>query len=432
MSNIVEQHNHHHHHRSKFHEQLKKSEVSTIIMPDLSIIDLPHIPILWGAFNPDLFLENRGKLMGLKNQKLTIGQKDMLTLLSDENIVKFKGFFSRFNQWTEVTDNIVAGLGITQNIDLTTSLTPSNFDEVLRKQLQETKGNIVVMSRPHSILFDVHTVLRKEMENSKNTKVAEIVFDRHLDTVINPGINTVTSGNVYFYLTNLRLIHAPVIFGPDNKLVKIYKNMSEVGKMAKLLVPNINDIKEPKQRELIVYILNQLKKWGITNITFTVDLDVLSDSESSFAVRYSPITPYLALGCQVLPDIVTPKDIDSMMRLQYPTEKVLYFLQESQVVNGQQVKFVRQFSSGAVKDLPKFPLEAYATDLGNGQGLKVAEVLKLIETIKEELPNFGIKDGIKLKSGGIYRGSVVEMCGFEDIDKKTSNAAIKLNQAIAS
>ncbi len=66
-------------HRHEARERLTNPDSTTIVMPEVSVLDLPYIPILWGAFNPELFMANRNRLMGLaKSFKLTHHQEETL------------------------------------------------------------------------------------------------------------------------------------------------------------------------------------------------------------------------------------------------------------------------------------------------------------------------------------------------------------------
>lgn len=416
----------------EYKERLNSPEITSIIVPDMLPFDMPYIPILWGAFEPSLFFSNRERLIGLqKSFPLTVGQRKTLSLLSDDNLAMVTRFFQRFDQWVEVADNFIDGLGITDYPDLSKALTPLDFKTMLRQQLRKAKGDVEFAGRQHSMLYPIHSVLREEMEDPDNVKVAEIVLDKHIDTVVNPNMKYMTSANVYYALTDDGLLVTPVIFGPDEGLVDVFQAKGEDKKAPRFVIGRVLNSNDILKRKAIDEILEALKKWGVTHITFTVDLDALSPIEGAFAVRYSPIVTYLGLGCQILPGNITPDDIAVLKHLRYPTPKVRFFLQENQLQNGQQLKTVRKSPLISYAGDYMFAGKELGTDIGMGQGLRLTEGLGIIRIIKEELPKFGMQDGIRLKTEGRYRGAVVEMCGFEDQDKKTSNAAIRFNRAIA-
>lgn len=418
------------HHESR--ERLIRPEISTILMPEVDQLDLPHIPVMWGSFNPDLFLANREKLLGLRRtHKLSAGQNNLLNMLTDHNYSPFRNFIKGFDKWTEVTDNIVSELNLRDIPDISKSMDQQSFMTLLRAQMEQAQGNIVMMSRPHSALYPTHRVL-KEMAADQNEMVAEIVFDQHIDTVINPGIRAVTSGNVYAYLSFENLVHVPVILGPDENLIHMYKSRGEDKKIRRVIVADIGGARDREKQEVVRSLLDGLKKWNISAVTYTVDLDVLSQDEESYAVRYTPIAPFLGLGCQILPDTITPEALASLVRLQYPTPQMNYLLQEGLIHDSQQLDYARQFANADVNGVPKFAPESLSTDLGRGKGMKLQEVLRTIELFKKEMATFGMKDGILLKNGRLYKGAVVEMCGYEDHRKITSNAAIKASRAIAA
>ncbi len=356
-----------------------------------------------------------------------------MSLLSDNRLVQIGNFFQKCDQWTEVEANLVHDLGLTDTPDLAHDLNQEEFIRVLKQRLQAARGDVTVMSRPHSALYPTHRALRGEMVDPGSTKVAEIVFDKHIDTVINPGVDVITSGNVYNFLTSEGYLTAPVILGPDDELINTFTKRGEDKKIPKLAVTGIADVdREWKKRQLVTTILGGIKKWGITNVTFTVDLDVFSPTEGVFAVRYSPITSYLGLGCQILPEDLTPEHIESLNQILFPTPQVQYLLQENQVRPAQQLSYVRASKNKSADGSSRFSSATLSTDIGMGEGVKMDDVLGMIKIIKEELPKYGIQDGILLKAGGRYRGAVVEMCGYEDTMKKTSRAAIKMNKAITS
>lgn len=417
-------------------ERLRRRETSAVVMPDAWPLDLPYIPILWAAFDPVLFFENRERLLGLRNLfRLTTHQQQSLDSLSNQdiNMVLAERFFHGFSQWTDVVDNLITGLGIADNPDLATVLNQKDFITVLRHQLQKARGNLVLMGRQHSIQYPVHAALSEEMHSPDNMKVAEIVFDKHIDTIVNPDLPLeVTSANVYSCLVASGLLTAPVIVGPSRELVSSFKARGEDKNVLKLIVLDFKDTSAVQKRDLAASVLGSLQRWGVTNVVFTVDLDVLSVSEGAYAVRYSPLLKYIRLGCQELPVNIAPDDLVVLERLQYPTAKVRYFLQHDQIARGQVLNLVRQSTDAVLKGLPMFSTQEMELNVGVGLGLSINEVDAIIRVFKKELQRFGIRDGIQLKNGGRYRGSVVEMCGYEDREQKTSKAAISLSRSIAS
>jgi ABC-type Fe3+-citrate transport system substrate-binding protein len=70
------------------------------------------------------------------------------------------------------------------------------------------------------------------------------------------------------------------------------------------------------------------------------------------------------------------------------------------------------------------------TTIVDAGGLSLNRTKELIEKLKTELRSVGVREGIQLKSGATYTGSVVEMFGFESVDHATSKAAIELRDAI--
>ncbi len=154
------------------------------MMPEVSSsIDLHHIPVLWGAFEPTLFYRNRERLLQLRRDyRLTQNQGEWLDLLEDKNMTMVDRFFNQFPQWNEVADSLKAELGISSRYDLPTELNPAEFVATLKERLQNSKGNVIVMGRSHSILYPIHIALREVMERPSETRVAEFVFDKLIDT----------------------------------------------------------------------------------------------------------------------------------------------------------------------------------------------------------------------------------------------------------
>jgi hypothetical protein len=404
-------------------------------MPDALPTDAVHIPIVWGLFDPGLFEKNRQRLLRMgRANKLTPSQERTLGMLSDRNIITFSRYLHGFEKWREVSDNIAEALHIALRHDMSEGLDNESFIRLFRQELARAQGDVVLMGRQHSIMFPVHTVLREEMEDPDNTKVAEFVYDQHIDTVVNPGMEgVVTSGNVYFYLGATGLLEFPVIIGPDPGLIETYQKRGEHKKVPRIIIPQrIASINDAMRRKIVREILEGLKSRGVTNVTTAVDLDVLSSGEGSFAVRYSGLTPYLGLGCQELPDDLTLADIDTLKKLKYPTPQVRYLLQQDQAKSAQNISYARQFAGADVDGAPDFSPEMFQTDLGTGQGMRLDEVTKTIALVKQELPNYGIQDGITLKNGVRYRGAIVEFCGFENNERRTSRAAVACHHAIAA
>jgi hypothetical protein len=160
-------------------------------------------------------------------------------------------------------------------------------------------------------------------------------------------------------------------------------------------------------------------------------MDVMAPSEQMYAVRYSPLTLYLGLGCQKLPDHCTPGDLESIQLLRYPTQEVCRMINEQPFGKFLTPEGIRRSQTHSKrKQHAQLPERLLPTDIGTGDGLSFARVVNMIQQTKRQLASFGLIDGIPLKEGGVYKGSVVEAFGFEDAQKRTSRAAVQLAQEI--
>jgi hypothetical protein len=307
----------------------------------------------------------------------------------------------------------------------------------LEGQIQQAEGDVVLFGPRHSYAFPAHMVVRDALkEDTNRLKIAEIVFDRHIDTGgsnygRNEGIPT--SADVYLFLTNGEYIECPVIIGPDSGLIDKYSAQGGDRLIKRIIVPDVVSWKNRDVRaKMMTQVVETLKNWGVTHITYSVDLDVLAESEGAFAVRYSPIMPYLGLGCQVLPEDPTKDDLIALRQLKYPTAQVRYLLEEEQIFRAQNLAYVRQMRNMSGLDGESMlTAEQMSTDIGQGEGLRVAEVLEFLQILKQLFLEYDLEEGLELRSGGRFFGTVVEACGFEDSRGATSEAAVKLAKAIA-
>ena len=411
-----------------------RPRTSGIFMPDLNVYDLPYISILWGAFNPELFTINKDKLLKLRStHDLSYGHKKLLHRLEDANFNSAQKLFQEFPQWTDATVNLKKTLGVTDHPDLTAPLTGNDFVRVFSEQIKNIKGNnSILVGKQHSILYPAHLAIRENMADSANTRVGEIVFDQHIDTVVNPGVKDITSGNVYHYLTQMGLLGAVGLFGPDEGLKNRYYERGEQHKTPNVQIGGNAEIMGQMRTVVITSLLKRMRNAGITNITFAVDMDVLSPRDEAAAVRYSSITPYLGLGCQILPETTHMRDLESLDYLAYPTPQVRYLLQEGIIDQSQELSRVREYAKRDVDGVPMFPLSTLKTNIGDHEGLHLTDVINTIREIKRSMCGVGITDGVPLTTGGKYKGSIVEICGYEGRGKKTSTAAIQLYNAITA
>lgn len=411
------------------HEMLRP-EMSDLMLPYTNINDMPLAPLLWGLFDYELFELNLNKLRRIKPE--TPEQVFERRLISDKAVAPFREFLRSSASWRDVRTQIANELSIPNDTQIVPSIQITNS---LRLHFEQSQGDIVLLGTPHSLLYSIHQALNLTSLHS-NINVAELVFDKHIDTVVNPHFPFVTSANVYHYLERSELLQYPVILGPDFRLRQMYKNSDYFNQTRSFLVGVDND-DTSQDYDTVLEVLRLLKDRGITNITVCVDLDVLSENESAFAVRYSPLMHLLGLGCQYLPNRANASHLDAVTRVVYPTSHVHHFLQRGVIIRSQDPSLIRQLNQRIIlfhheKSASHFANDEMKSHIGEGEGLPLSRVVSFISHLKRAIPQSGIEFGINLKGGGHYAGSIVELMGFDDSNLKTVNAALAIREALLS
>ena len=401
------------------------------MMPDIAIVDLPHLSIIWGAFDERLFWENRDRLLTRwDSSELAPYQQELLASLSDDAISDYTPFLRNTNQWTEVKSNIIKNIPELISDDYSRLVDSEMYVALMRRRLDRAVGKTVVMGTSHYNQFLTHVALHEESADNGAT-IAEIVFDRHIDSIA--AKRPISSANFYWHLKKYKLIEASAFIGARPDIMDLFLQSGESKKLPKNMVTH-RDMKPDETDEILHQMVQQLVKWNITNVTYSVDLDVLSPTEGGMSVRYSPLLSYLGLGCQLLPERLLPPDLNVMNSLLYPTPDIRHFLQPENIPYMQDAVWLRQNISHirypASLSRPLYAGNQLLTTIVDAGGLSLNRTKELIEKLKTELRSVGVREGIQLKSGATYTGSVVEMFGFESVDHATSKAAIELRDAI--
>jgi len=401
------------------------------MMPDIAILELPHLPIIWGLFDQELFWENRDRLLTeWDSSELAPHQRELLAILSEDEIHDYEPFLRNTDQWTEVKNNITKNVPELVLDDYSGLLNSATYVTRMRQHLNRAAGKTVIMGTLHYNQLLTHAALHEESAED-SPAIAEIVFDRHIDSVA--AKLPITSANFYWHLGKYGLIDTPVFIGVDPKVIDWFLTSGQSKELPRNIVMN-RDIRPEDIDASLHQVVQILAERHITNVTYSVDLDVLSPFDGGMSVRYSPLLPYLGLGCQILPDRLLPPDLLVMNSLLYPTPQIRHLLEAKNIPVVQDLPWLRQHRERIVNPVaPSQPLYAgnqLITDIVKPGGLSLNRTKELLAKLKTEIRTAGIHEGIPLKNGATYTGSVVEMFGFESHDHATSKAAIELKDAI--
>ena len=117
-------------------ERLQAEFDTTIMLPDTGVIDAPHLSMVWGAFDANVFWSNRERLLTLRNDSsLTPNDRELLQTLSDKALRPYLTFLQRTAEWTEVKRNIASSLGIQDQTQYGRSLTSADFFHLFEQKM---------------------------------------------------------------------------------------------------------------------------------------------------------------------------------------------------------------------------------------------------------------------------------------------------------
>lgn len=281
----------------------------------------------------------------------------------------------------------------------------------IKEDFEGNQGQKICLSDSHLLTY--HTLRAAyETRDDSGDQIGVFVFDNHVDLLgdVN-GPNW--KGNIFAKLGMDTIKKATFIGGR--------RDTSDIDKMNRLLrqdVYNQIDIKtlkdnqrgvsRSKMKNLIFETIRAYKISGITNVVFSVDIDVLRVKQMGYtAMEYNPMH-YLGY----LTSLNLPIDKDPSQLTERETADI-----KSNLID------VTESHSGRYNPLPIIlDEENVAYD---PEGMSLGDVGNALDNIAEACQQEGLRLGVKLKGGGEYLGDVVELSG-PDYGGRTTKATSAL------
>jgi hypothetical protein len=295
------------------------------------------------------------------------------------------------------------------DIDERTSTRDEDIIKALIDNFKNTRGNKVSISTSHGATY-FNLEAAHEAEEDQSAKIAVIVFDNHTD--LYPSEKESESsvpwkGNVFKLLGSDKIVERVMFIGGYNeKRLVIEENNKALTEGKNIIYEQIEidylkkngKTNKPKLLHYLEVVINEYKKSGITNVVFSVDIDVLNAAKIGYTgFEYNPMEALnyvssLNLPLDKDPSKLTQLDIDTLNK--------------------------------SITD----PYWAQYPDLYNPSGLALADIEISLDTITQSCKKHGLKFGIKLTGGGSYFGDVVEMSGLDYREKTATSGAALLNR----
>jgi hypothetical protein len=310
---------------------------------------------------------------------------------------------------------------------------------LISENLATSEGNKVFLSMHHTFTyFLIDEAIKARKEEEKDPNVAVIVFDNHPDVFIHPGPKKISESTVFLSLIGNGIIPRVAFLGPVTFSAVVQRAIDLLDQydenhsrdFIRLIPPENLTSKNPDRvdrdllRKEIIELISTYKEEGITNVVFSIDIDILNAKKVGYTgFQYNPMelfdvlaktTPY-----EVDPLEVTEGDIiwiygdllagwRKLMNIKRRYEGDEFF------------KKIQEFLDTGYKNnsiLQNIRNKNFDPNLFNLGDLGVA-----LDTIFEECRKQGLEYGIALKGGGRYLGDIA---GIEGVDYKgfTARAA---------
>lgn len=371
--------------------------------------------------------------LGRKEKIKTVGQKvsylrDILICSMDnqdyvlgydfENYIKtvedvFAANESRFSDYVnaQLAENLIrerVPMIKRISIDEKTNTRDEDIKEFLTDNFKKTKGKKICISTSHGATWFSLEAVHESREN-ESIKTAVIVFDNHVD-IYGDGVFDfmVTKGNVFRLLGNDGVIERATFIGGLGELGMINRGNEKAkqeGKTVEYKQIPIGYLKPEKVTDRLKLLreldktIKQYKLDGITNVVFSVDMDVLNAGKIGYTgFEYNPMETLSHISLLHLPLDKDPSELTQ--------REVNYIARE------------------AVSQIWFEDLNYY-----HPKGLALGDVGISLDAIPEYCKKYGLNFGVKLTGGGIYFGDVVEMSGL-DYKGRTATASVALLKRI--
>lgn len=301
---------------------------------------------------------------------------------------------------------VVNEINISENMDTR----DKEIREAVTSNFKRTKGNKISMSVSHGATWFALKAAHEAKEN-ESAQIGMIVFDNHVDIYTHWCSRHVNKGNSFRLLGNDGTIERVVFIGglDDSRLIaKENRRLEMNGKVAKYEQIGIDSLKRDgktdryKLLDKLDEVVRSYKESGITNIVFSIDIDVLRAERMGYTgFEYNPIN--------ILERVSSISDLHDLL-CKDPSELTQL-------------------------DLDKLDRTIGGSDwLGylkchNPVGLALGDIGISLDAIVQNCKKYGLKLGIKLTGGGTYFGDIVEMSG-PDYKGRTTRSSVALLKRI--
>lgn len=322
--------------------------------------------------------------------------------------------------------------------------------EALKQQFKKTTSDIICLSNSHvTTYFEIEEALAETTE--KQGGLAVMVFDNHPDVFYNPKEERrVSEANVFLALAGNGLINGAVLIGPQSEAHVVPKANDLMNDALKKQLPEAEDqiffigidtrslqkqaeetgesTQDSLQRQ-ITNMVDVLRKDGIKNIVFSIDIDFLNSGRIGYTgFQYTPVELLSMLAemdfSEMDPTKLSKTDVDDLFLDMIVGLKNIY----KRYDEGMPEEELQEYIDNEVWMNP------LSANLRSGsydpKTLTMGDVGRSIDQIVKECRMSGIEVGIKLKSGGRFIGDVV---GFEGKDYRgmTAKATKALTERLA-
>jgi len=285
------------------------------------------------------------------------------------------------------------------------------ISEGIKRDFENAPGNKVGLADSHMLtIYELTEAFKARTD--KEASVGVLVFDNHIDLYDHGGSHD-WKGNVFQKLYESEVIDKATFIGgePNKKLIDRQNNELAAGGETAFDQISAEDIRvdgkvdRPGLVQKIKDTIDEYKKAGITNLVFSVDIDVLRVKELGYtAMEYTPMN---YIGYLASLDIPMDKKFDDLTGVEQNDIEEL--VKEAQG---------HRYSPGAVEG-----------DTFDPHGMALGDIGVALDTMSEKCKEEGIELGIKLTGGGKYLGDVVELAGA-DLGERTTRATSALLQRI--
>ncbi len=399
-------------------------------LPHCVEAEQPYIDYSWDGFSADKLDEAIWAIRGVDVKNLDEKGRNFFINIRDYLIVAHNWYRTRLNrkdEFAQIEDSLRRRFQDIEDSD--SFLEVDELSEKVKGIMQNSQGDLVLLGPSHVTTY----CEIKALERLSSGRIGLIVFDRHADFYLqyaemlsweDGGLKDIGKRNFLRHLLEGNLISAVSLFGiPEETRSDVCFNTWDITnrdlgattevynrfrKRISIVAESLwNKKGRAKLERLECLVRNELdflKKAGVTNILFSVDVDLLMQAELGYtAMDYNGMAHLVYLGTdeqQVVEIRELGKSVDSNNKQKVDREI-------ASIVCGERFW--------------KDDINLLKPNGVMGRGMKLGEIGRVIDWSKKNARDLGIEIGVELPGGRFY-GDVVELSGY-DYRGRTAKAA---------